>query len=158
MREVVTITARGVPAVPWSVPDVGVSRRGGRRVRFSKKKPRLVEWQRYVAYHARQAMTRKPIVTGPLAVYITFNIASEDPEKWGLPYSIPVEWSEKHEKYVKKGTCPDLTNLVKGTEDAIQGAAFADDVQIVFCQSVRLHARDHSAQVEIYELEEGEPV
>ena len=59
MRKLAAFEAFGIDAVPWSVPDIGVTKtRAGRRVRFARRPKKsdldrgrasLGDWQRFVA-------------------------------------------------------------------------------------------------------------
>src|SRR5262249_21746977 len=142
MRKLVVFDAMGIEPVPWSVPEIGVVNRGGRRIRFttrSKKsnlaagKASLEDWQKHVAAAAPEAMEKAPRPTCHIKIHFAFTIR---PPKGRLPGQVceaPLRWHE--EKGVFTKTQPrgkpeaDLVNLIKGTEDALEGVVFENDVQ-----------------------------
>ncbi len=159
MRPLVKIDILGIECVPWSVPDIGNRRfaNGTKGHRFAKQNPRMVKWQEYVTVEAKKAMTRLPLTLGPVLLSLTFFKRTPVGKKHGQLWEIPVEWNEEKEKYVKKGrSSPDLINLFKGTEDALEGVVYGNDGQSCIVSSERLYGPLDGVQVQVYEIEPGD--
>jgi Holliday junction resolvase RusA-like endonuclease len=103
-----TIVAEGtVPgrAVPWSAPTIG--RSGG-----------CVPTRGYRRYQAWQALVR-------------MTAAVQRPRRRAWPYRGDVELRLRFVLRPRGGRGnPDVTNLIKAFEDALQGALIADDCQV----------------------------
>jgi Holliday junction resolvase RusA-like endonuclease len=135
--------------VPWSVPKGVV--RGGRLI----KSPALVDWQKKVEDAARVAMFAEPIVLGPVVLNIEFYRVTPYGSTPGDFWTVPVV--ERGGQYRKPGSSqPDLTNLVKGTEDAIAGVVFGNDVQVVESRTTRIYGPLDGARITVHALEPGD--
>jgi Holliday junction resolvase RusA-like endonuclease len=170
MRKLVMFEALGLDAVPWSVPDIGITTtRTGKRVRFARRRKKsalalgkasLDDWQRFVAESAREAMAAIPIATGPIRVHMEFLTQTPPGHKHGELWSVPVRFNEEAGEWVKtqpRGKPePDLVNLFKGTEDAIQSVVFANDVQTRVVSAVALYGPCAGVRVHVYEIEPGD--
>lgn len=97
-------------AVPWSAAIrrfETVKQEGKKDKRVSRGapvNPKLAQWQSYVRSAARQQMMAKPPHSGPYVVHASFAL-------------------------VRRGPMPDYGNLLKSTEDAIQGIVVLNDKQ-----------------------------
>jgi Holliday junction resolvase RusA-like endonuclease len=168
MKLLVSFKAIGVPPVPWSVPNIGVANRGGKRVRFARRgkkscvalgKANLEDWQRLVATNAKEAMDAAglSIQTGPLCVSMKFLRQTPEGRRDGELWTVPVKWDEAKEKFVKQGRSePDVTNLFKGTEDALHGVVFGDDCQDRMISARTCYGRFDGVEVRVYAIEPGD--
>jgi Holliday junction resolvase RusA-like endonuclease len=73
--------------------------------RRGRKSPKLSAFQRAIHAAAVVAMAGRPPYAGPVSLHATFRLIS-------------------------RGSMPDLTNLEKGTEDALQAGVFINDSQV----------------------------
>ena len=170
MKKLVAFECLGLAVVPWSVPEIGVSRREGckphRFTRRSKKsrlafgKASLDDWQRYVAGAAREAMAAVPIPAGPVRVHMEFLARTPAGRRHGELWDVPLRFREDKGAFTK--TQPrgkpeaDLVNMFKGTEDAIQGVVFEDDVQSRMISAIALFGPADGVRVSVYAIEPGD--
>jgi len=107
-------TVPGEP-VPWQRPD---NRKGGGRM----DTPRNKAVKQHIALEATKAMRGKnELLDGPLKLSVAFF------------YSWPKSYSHKRRMQpcaFAKDTKPDLSNLVKLVEDALNGIVWIDDGQV----------------------------
>lgn len=166
MKKVVQFEALGIDPVPWSVPEIGVVNRGGKRVRFttrSKKtnlasgKASLEDWQKHVAAAGREAMAKIPKPVGPLKLNFRFMARPPEGKKSGELWNVPIRWNEDKGLFTKtqpRGKPePDLVNLIKGTEDALQGIVFEDDIQTRSVSGCCFYGHVSGVQVTVYEFD-----
>lgn len=145
-RKDIRISLRGFDPVPWSAPHV--SRCGG-----SQPNERLVAWQAEIARVARIAFG--PLVPWhqPLVMTATFFIKRGIPNKKsiGRP-AIPVfTWDEMYCIHRMKGKGPDLTNLIKAAEDALEDIVFVNDAQVYSHDGCTSHwSLDPGVDITIY--------
>jgi Holliday junction resolvase RusA-like endonuclease len=99
-------------AVPWKAPRIG---KNGGTVQ-GRDYLRYKAWQQEVNLRARLLMRRKRPYGGPVILGITFRLRP------GVHH---------------RGT-PDVTNLCKAFEDALQGAAFVNDTQVQRIDGLRI--------------------
>lgn len=71
--------------------------------------------------------------------------------------SIPKSYSKKkqalcRDRFIAPAKKPDIDNIVKSIFDALNGYAFADDVQIVKVRAEKVYAEEPFVEVEIDEL------
>ena len=104
------------PPVPWSR-----ARRKGNRY-FNK--PEMVSYQDQIAWAAKEQMKGREPLEGPIALIVN---------AW-MP--IPQSWSKKKrlaavERQISPTTKPDLDNIVKQVEDALNKVVFKDDSQVI---------------------------
>jgi len=173
MREIADFEIKGFQPAPWSVPDICVTRAGHR---FTKRRGRsnlaegicnLLDWQKLVSDAARSAMSGQNPVLGPVRVEATFYIRAPEGKPKGAFCFLPMKWNNKSLEYTKtplKGrTLPDLTNLVKGSEDALQsqhavaamrGMVFHDDWQVVEVVAQRKWGEHGGCRIRVWLLEE----
>lgn len=113
----------GGRAVPWKVPDVRISRRGGS---YTEKNERLIAWQESVNQECRAAWGygRKPY-EGPVGISLWFFVYP--PCKRALKTA-------------------DVTNLVKSTEDGLQGVVIKNDTQVFAQHNERVFVPEHELQ------------
>lgn len=158
MREVLKFSVDG-DAVAWCTPEFGTGlTKTGRRYRFAEPNPRLKAWQELVALKAKLAMAEARLKTpflGPTALRLEFTREAPEGISPGTPWVPDIEWSQKLQRYVKTGAdhnIPDLTNLFKGTEDALQDVIFGNDGQSCFTWASRLYGTKSGVTVTLYEL------
>jgi len=177
MKKLVTFQAFGLAVVPWSVPEIGVNRRGAKPVRFTKRskksklflgKASLEDWQKFVAEAAREAMATIPIPIGPIRLHIEFHARTPKGKRHGQLWEVPLKWNDEAGKFVKTQPRskpePDLANMFKGTEDAIQGTILTDDVQTRVISAITVFGPVDGVIVSVYAIEpedfpgHGDPV
>jgi Holliday junction resolvase RusA-like endonuclease len=90
-------------AVPWKAPNFG---RGGGAIR-SRDYCRFEAWQQEVHLRATQQRSRRRPYGGPVRLEATY-------------YLRP-----------RPGSVPDVCNLTKAFEDALEGAVYRNDTQVV---------------------------
>jgi Holliday junction resolvase RusA-like endonuclease len=110
--------------VPWSAPTVLKSG-------HAFKGKRLVAWQGIVKDSAVVAMKGHEPYAGPVLISMRFFL-----------------------KRSGNGSLPDLSNLVKSTEDALQGVVIVNDRQV--CRNIggRYVAAENSALIKVTSIEE----
>ncbi len=109
----ITLVEPGTMLACFTVPGRAVPWKAPSTTRtgHSYKDPKLVSWQNYVWVRALQAMMGKPY-KGPVYLHIKAFIKRQ------------------------RGAAPDITNIVKAIEDALQNAVIVNDRQ-----TVAIHAR-----------------
>lgn len=167
MKKLVTFSAVGLDVVPWSVPEIGVNRRNpAKPVRFTKRAKKsklhqgsasLSDWQKHVKSCAIDAMAAISIPVGPVRVHIEFFARTPKGKKHGQLWEVPLRWNDEAGEYVKtqprSKTEPDLVNLFKGTEDAIQGACVENDVQTRMMSCAAFYGPIPGCIVTVYQIE-----
>lgn len=166
MRKLVTFDCFGLMPVPWSVPEIGVAHRGGKRIRFTKRSKKsqlhlgranLDDWQKFVAESAREAMASVPIPTGPVKLHIEFFVKTPPGKRHGSLWEVPITWNEEAGEFTKSQPRgkpePDLVNLIKGTEDALQGVCVENDVQTRMMSSITFYGPLDGCRVHIHLIE-----
>lgn len=109
--ELVQVVAYGIPAPQGSKKHVG----GGVMVESSKK---IKPWREAVKCAAIDVMDGRPPLDGPLVVRMVF--------------TMPKPKSAPKRKRTWPATMPDLSKLVRSTEDALTDAGvWADDARVV---------------------------
>lgn len=166
MRKVVVIPVMGYEASPWTVPVV--TRWGGcvrkKKTNLAKGILNLADWQDKVAKAARFAMEGIPLLIGPVRLHFEFFAKTPKGRRDGELWGVTVRWSEKANKgaggWVKDAPRghqePDLLNLAKGTEDALQGIVFANDVQARIRSESAMYGPDPGARITVYAIERGD--
>ena len=106
-----------VDTVPVAKARPRVTMRGGKARAYTPKKS--ADYERLIASHWHHAPTHKPV-----ALRIEF----------GMP--IPASWPKYRRTEALQGSLlpakkPDIDNLVKAALDALNGAAYEDDGQVV---------------------------
>lgn len=80
-------------------------------------------YEQVIGLHARAAMKGHKILTGPIRLSVT------------AFFSIPKSWTLSQKAKAMSGALrhtkkPDLSNIIKSVEDALNGIVYADDAQI----------------------------
>lgn len=179
MKRLLTIEVWGLDPIPWTVPNVGVNRKGKAPRPFTTRSRKsivglqrysLEDWQRMVRNAAEAAMKRAGIdapLTCPVHVRYEFYAVPVDEEDLGHLWDVGIRWDEEKKgwkKSARKGKIdPDLTNIIKSTEDGLQPtrdgkhtSALADDVKVRAGEFVALFARHAGVRVVISEIEPGD--
>ena len=124
-NEVISFYVQGEPAPQGSKRFVGIHNGKGRMIESSKK---VKPWREAVYWAAIEAKSKTPMVMpmdGPLAVVMVF----------ALPKPTSVRRAQPDRK-------PDLSKLVRSTEDALVDAGLiADDARIVVCLASKIYPR-----------------
>jgi Holliday junction resolvase RusA-like endonuclease len=105
---------------PWRAPT---TTRSG----VSRKDPALLKWQATVQHHARLAMDGMPPYSWPVRVELAFRL-------------VPA----------RNGAVGDLSNLVKATEDSLQGIVITNDRLVCRLESERVLDQDDGATIRVY--------
>lgn len=163
MKKLTTFQALGLAVVPWSVPEICKTKAGGRFTKRRKKsnlvlgKASLEDWQLHVANAARLAMASVPRPLGPLKLQIEFFAKTPKGKRHGQLWDVPLRWNEDSQEYTK--TQPrskpeaDLCNMLKGTEDALQGVVMENDVQTRGFSVHAFYGPVDGVTVTVYEIE-----
>ncbi len=163
MKRLVEFQALGLAVVPWSVPEICVTSRG-RRFSKRRKKSNLVlgkasldDWQKHVAGAAREAMATIPRTCGPIKLQIEFYCRTPAGKRHGQLWDAPLRWNEELGEFTKaqpRGKAEaDIVNMIKGTEDALQGVVFENDVQTRAMSVIALHGPCDGIRVTVYSFE-----
>lgn len=178
MFKLVTFQVLGCEPCPWSVPHFGTgTSKAGKKFRFmtydKKSKPEqgilnLPDWAAKVAAAARDAMGGRDPWTCPVKLHFDFFTRTPPGRRHGELWDCPVKLSPKTKKWGKSGprgrSEPDLLNLVKGTEDALQGIVIANDCQTRLTSAAPWFGPTPGVKVTAYAIEpsdfpgSGDPV
>ena len=105
--------------------------------KIRRKNPKLTAWQQIIRQAASRASLLDGLYPGPVALRCEFHIspryASSD-----------------------KGM-PDLTNLIKGCEDALNGVLIVDDGQVIETSGAKVVGADNFVRVELYAAARATP-
>lgn len=167
MKKVVVVRCLGFDPCPWSVPNVGTSTaRDGRRFRFArrdkKSKPalgvlNLHDWQDAIREAAGKAMGERPVLSGPARLHYDFYKCTPKGGKHGQPWVCGVKWNVEKGAWSKVGRSePDLTNLTKGAEDALQGVVLADDCLVTMASQSKWYGPSPGVIISVYAIEPGD--
>jgi Holliday junction resolvase RusA-like endonuclease len=152
MQLVAEFEVLGQTCVPWSMPDPRLVKG---KFKFVAKDERLVAWQKELAASARSAMGAAAVKLGPVMLAIEFYRETPPGKSDGDWWDVRVEWLGG--RYVKRGRHePDLTNLLKGTEDAVAGVVIGNDAQVVAIQTARLYGPQCGVRVRAFALDTGD--
>ncbi len=102
--------------VPWTAPKTASRmRRDGRRYIAHISPSKYVRWKNHIIGVVRSSFDYSGPMKGPVCLTLTFFLKKAKSCKLELPCKVP-----------------DLSNLVKGVEDAIKkGLIFMDDCQVI---------------------------
>jgi Holliday junction resolvase RusA-like endonuclease len=148
MRKICEFEVSGRP-VPWGVPRA--KKLPGGEWKYPKDE-RLRAWQRIVADAAIQAMGDRSPFLGPVMIRFVFFGEPPAGHRDG-------EWWDAEVRAGGTGYRPvgrqiaDLTNLQKGTEDALATIVFGNDVQVVRHESERRYGPEGVA-VEVWSIDD----
>lgn len=119
----VRIIVYGTPGPQGSKSFKGISRRTGRAIMIESSR-KVAPWREAVVWAAREAKAGAAPMDGPLSVSMVFTLRK--------PASAPKRrktWPDKK---------PDLSKLVRSTEDALTDAGvIADDARIICYHTLR---------------------
>ncbi|WJJ94015.1 RusA family crossover junction endodeoxyribonuclease [Neopusillimonas aromaticivorans] len=129
-----------VPGKPVAKARPKAAARGKHITLYTPQK--TVAYESTVALAARQAMAGKPLLTGPVEVFMT------------LVLPVPVSWSKRKQADALAGavmptTKPDADNCVKAIFDAVNGVVWVDDVQVVGLRLRKIYGATPCAQVTV---------
>ena len=155
----------GIEPCPWSVPT---SNRFGGAFRTKKSAipagvVNLADYQQAVAGAARHAMEEAGtwISARPIRLRLIFLAKHRDGDFWGTLWPAAVRENLKTGKWAKADghgyggrNNPDLTNLVKATEDALEGVCFRNDVQVRSQESLMLYGPTSGVRVAVYAFDD----
>jgi Holliday junction resolvase RusA-like endonuclease len=171
MKKLVEFSALGVIPTPWSVPDIGnVTAADGRRVRFAKRAKKsdltkgianLEDWQKHVRNCASSVYGKETEPhRGPVRVVMRFTAKTPEGSKAGQLWDVDLKWNPKANKgdgdwtkTGKRGYMADLVNLFKGTEDAMEGTVYHNDVKTRLLTAGCFYGKFDGVQVTVYAIE-----
>lgn len=148
-----TITVLGLPAPQGSKKFVGLSKAGrGLMVESSKK---VKPWRKAVEDAARLAMDAH-IGQDPTRFVAThvmglagFSFPLDGPLRLRLHFTMPKPSSAPKRRVTYPMRMPDLSKLVRSTEDALTLAGvWADDARVVECLAVKCYPLEHPHALE----------
>lgn len=145
MPEPLTFTVHGRPQPAGSkriVPAGG--KKGGRPIVVDDAK-RSRPWKQDVAAAARDALGDRELVTGPVALELTFYVARPKGHYGarGLKPSAPA-WPTVR---------PDVLKLTRAVEDALTGQVWRDDAQVVDERLLKKYGEPERVEVTLHELD-----
>jgi Holliday junction resolvase RusA-like endonuclease len=167
MKPYVSFAALGFIPTPWQPPHHGSGvTKGGRRFHFKKPaNPDTERWQNFVRRSAIEHVADRPILqAGSVRLELIFYLPTPRGARHGELFTAPVQWNDEKGKFTKVGQPADLTNLIKSTEDALEGVVFANDCQVRGVSAVTLYGPEPGVRVTVSVIEPsdyqgvGEPV
>lgn len=129
-----------------NMKPVGKERpRAGKGITYTPGKTAKAEAQ--IAGNAREAMQASGtgLVTGPVILVCTFEL----PQAKSWP-----QWKKRQRAGAFHTSTPDLDNLYKLVEDALNGVAYYDDGQVVATKAVKLWSADTEGAVHVKLMEQ----
>ncbi len=155
MKLLAKFSVMGLACCPWSPPQVFMkTTRDGRRFKSAAKNKNLEAWQGYVRLHARDARPDGETWTGPVFVRLEFFKKAPKDARVNSLWFNGVKWDETKRQFVKAGKpVPDLDNLFKGTQDALEGEIFGNDVQSCIINASRRYGEKDGVRVTVYAIE-----
>jgi Holliday junction resolvase RusA-like endonuclease len=128
-----TITVHGIPGPQGSKKPLGTRRtkNGGITTVMVESSAKVKPWRQDVTAAALEAIAGIPDwkpLDGPLVASVVFTMRHQPTSKpawWpaGLPWSRKLTW--------RPASTPDLSKLLRSTEDALTGVAWKDDARVV---------------------------
>jgi Holliday junction resolvase RusA-like endonuclease len=112
----ITIT---IPGLPIAQPRPKISTRGGFGRAYVEYNHPIHSYRSAIQLTAIQAMQGRPPLEGPVRLTVT------------LLFPRPKSHTKKQRASLAHIQKPDLTNIAKGIEDALNGVVWLDDSQIV---------------------------
>lgn len=162
MKHVVVFSVLGITPIPWTVPNLARSKYGHRfstRTRKSNQanvSPDLERWQKLIRTEAEAQMLGNPPCQGPVKLVVSFMERTPPGKREGQIWFPGVKQNEEG-KWVKEGLHePDLTNLVKAIEDAMEGVVYCNDVQVRFSELEMVYWSTPGISVLAQEIEESD--
>jgi len=113
--------------------------------------PKAKGWKSQVAVEAGKAMAGKRLLTGAVALQIVV-FRPRPKGHYGTGKNAGVL---KHSSPDYPDTKPDLTKLVRGTEDALRGIVWRDDAQVCRQQTGKLYGEPARAEIAIGAMDES---
>lgn len=130
---ILTITVHGIPGPQGSKKAVGTrpTKNGGRTAVMVESSKKVKPWRQNVTAAALQAIAGIPDwkpLNGPLVASVVFTMRDQPaskPDWWpaGSPWSKKFTW--------RPASMPDLSKLLRSTEDALTGVIWKDDARVV---------------------------
>lgn len=111
-----------IPGEPVGKARARITIAGGRAHAYTPAK--TAAYEQLVAVYAAAAMKNAPLLEHPVRLHL------------GIYCKVPGSWSKKRKADAlagieRPGKKPDLSNILKSVEDAMNGIVYADDAQIV---------------------------
>ena len=138
MTSVLTVTVEGLPA-PQGSKAVVPTRDG--RIWLRESSDRVKPWRATVKAAAAQARGRRAMLTGPIAIEITFLM----PRPTGHVGTGRNAGTLRKSAPMWPVTRPDVDKLARAVLDALSGTWFHDDSQIVVLTAFKTYAGPNTA-------------
>jgi len=107
-----------VEGQPIAQPRARITVRGGFANAYTPKDHPIHAYRQAIQLQAKAAMAGRPPLGGPVSIEVVF------------AFQRPKSHTKKQRQQVGHCQKPDLTNLLKGLEDALNGICWVDDSQI----------------------------
>lgn len=130
----VTLTIPGIPT-PWA----RAGRKGGIMFTPGKQRAAMAD----VRLFASRAMEGRPLLTGPLEMVIIFFYPWPKSISAKKRATLDAQW---------KDTRPDLSNLQKLVEDALNAVVYCDDAQLAHVHVSKMFSSTPRVEIEIQSL------
>lgn len=168
MKFIADITVLGFTPVPWTVPHFGSgTSKSGKRFHFQSRtrksrpenfSPDLERWQELIRNEARNDRNARgnSVVSCPVMIMIEFTERTPPGKKHDELWFPGVKKNAKG-KWVKSGNHePDLTNLVKAVEDALQGVVYHNDFQVRQHDATMIYGETPGINILVQEIEDSD--
>lgn len=138
MIEPISFFVPGIPAPGGSKRFVGFAKSTGRAILIDAAGQRNKNWRSICGDMGSQAMSGKPVLEGPLSAIFIFRM----PRPKGHYGTRAGVSTLKQSAPSRPLTKPDVTKLVRSTEDALTSIVWRDDAQIVSQEARKYFAED----------------
>lgn len=146
VQDALRIEVEGKP-VPWSAPDVGISPRNHRR--YARKNPALTNWQKDVSRAAKEVCGAREPWSRLVGLRLVFRLPCTDESLEGQIVCPDFRWAEARGRLSKTGMLPDMTNLAKAVEDALNGIVYEDDTQVRFSSGICIWSKTPGVEIDV---------
>ena len=137
----VRIVIPGKPAPKQGGQQATVTTSDGRVISMRYQPAKVRNYAAFVAMCAREAMAGELPFSGPIRRVLTLTI------------STPKSWSKKRRARHNWATVrPDVGNVAKTIDDALQGICYADDKQIVEAEEVKRYGEADGVEIMVQAL------
>jgi Holliday junction resolvase RusA-like endonuclease len=138
----IVIVVFGEPAPQGSKSPKGTytDANGRQRARMVESSAKVKPWRVAVAAAAMDVVGDRPLLDGPLAASLTLTVKSQPASKpswWpaGQRWSKTMLW--------RPASTPDLSKMLRATEDALTGIVWKDDARVVQYDRLAKYYCDH---------------
>lgn len=144
----ISFFVKGVPAPGGSKKFVGMNKKTGRALLVDAAGKRNKNWRKIVGIEGARAMGDKPLMRGPLAVTIVFQMPRPKHHfnrKGGFSKTATTRPTSK----------PDTLKLTRSTEDALTGIVWHDDAQVILMSLAKKWADENQeagAYIQVHQI------